>query len=85
MKVNELLTRRKFQPNSLPVCTYSGQYVFDLMDTYGGGIAVFWVAIFETFIIMWVYGVQEFADDISFMVNATIGWYWRVSFNKVER
>ena len=65
--------------NSLPVCTYSGQFVFDLMDTYGGGIAVFWVAIFETFVIMWVYGVQEFANDISFMVNATIGWYWRVS------
>jgi SNF family Na+-dependent transporter len=43
---------------SLPVCTYSGQFVFDIMDTYGGGIAVFWVAIFETIVIMWVYGVQ---------------------------
>ena len=61
------------------MCTYSGQYVFDLMDTYGGGISVFWVAIFETIVIMYVYGVNNFSEDISFMVNAPIRWYWRVS------
>jgi len=66
---------------SLPVCTYSGQFVFDIMDTYGGGISVFWVAIFETIVIMYIYGVGNFADDISFMVNAPIRWYWRVSLN----
>ena len=47
----------------------SGQYVFDLMDTYGGGLGVLWVAIFESAVIMWVYGVNRFADDLGFMLN----------------
>ena len=47
----------------------SGQYVFDLMDTYGGGLGVLWVAIFESTVIMWVYGVGRFADDLGFMLN----------------
>ena len=49
--------------------SYSGQYVFDLMDTYGGGLGVLWVAIFESAVIMWVYGVNRFSDDIGFMLN----------------
>ena len=47
----------------------SSQYVFDLMDTYGGGLGVLWVAIFESAVIMWVYGVNRFADDLGFMLN----------------
>ncbi len=49
--------------------SYSGQYVFDLMDTYGGGLGVLWVAIFETIAIMWIYGVGRFADDLKFMLD----------------
>jgi solute carrier family 6 amino acid/orphan transporter-like 15/16/17/18/20 len=59
--------------------TYSGTYVFDIMDTYGGGVAVLWLAVFETIGVMWVYGVKNFADDVGFMVKSNIGWYWKVS------
>ena len=48
------------------------------MDTYGGGLGVLWLAIFETIALMWVYGVQRFADDIGFMLNTKINWYWKV-------
>ena len=54
---------------SIPCVSVSGQYVFDLMDTYGGGLGVLWVAIFESAVIMWVYGVNRFADDLGFMLN----------------
>ncbi len=64
---------------SLPLVTNSGQYMFDIMDTYGGGIAVFWIAIFETIIVCWIYGVQNFADDVGFMVKSRVGWYWKVN------
>ena len=63
---------------SLPCVSYSGSYVFDIMDTYGGGLGVLWLAIFETIALMWVYGVQRFADDIGFMLNTKINWYWKV-------
>ena len=52
--------------------SYSGQYVFDLMDTYGGGLGVLWVAIFETVVIMWIYGVNRFADDLGFMLRTKV-------------
>ena len=39
------------------------------MDTYGGGLGVLWVAIFETMAIMWIYGVQRFSSDLKFMLN----------------
>jgi hypothetical protein len=49
------------------------------MDTYGGGLGVLWLAIFETVVISWIYGVQRFADDMGFMLNTKINIYWKVS------
>ena len=51
------------------------------MDTYGGGMGVLIIAIFETTVIMWIYGVGRFSDDLKFMFNSEpihffgkIGW-----------
>lgn len=33
-----------------------GQYVFDLMDTYGGGFTVLVIGACEMIGIMWIYG-----------------------------
>lgn len=54
---------------SLPCVSYSGAYVFQIMDDYGGGMSVLWIAIFEMFFIMWIYGSQNFAKDLDFMLN----------------
>ena len=55
------------------------------MDDYGGGMSVMWIAIFEMFFIMWIYGSQHFArvspilitlidppppQDINWMLNS---------------
>jgi SNF family Na+-dependent transporter len=42
----------------LPCVSSSGQYILDLMDTYGAGFAVLWVAIWEMIGLMWIYGVR---------------------------
>ena len=53
------------------------------MDTYGGGLGVLWVAIFETMVIMWIYGVGRFSDDLRFMldykVNILIKICWSIT------
>ena len=54
---------------SLPCVSTSGQYVFQIMDDYGGGMSVMWIAIFEIAFIMWIYGVMNFADDLNFMLG----------------
>ena len=39
------------------------------MEKYGLGLSIFWVAIFESTVIMWIYGVKRFADDLKFMLE----------------
>ena len=35
--------------------------MFNLMDNYGGGMSVMWIAITEMIGIMWFYGANNFA------------------------
>ena len=51
------------------------------MDTYGGGLGVVWVAIFETVAVMWIYGVNRFADDLKFMLNTNTNIFWKVTWS----
>ena len=38
-----------------------GAFIFQIMDDYGGGMSVMWIAIFEVIGIMWFYGANNFA------------------------
>merc|ERR1711989_52528 len=55
---------------SMPVCNSSfllcsslsfPRYVLNLMDTYGAGFAVIWIALWEVVALMWIYGVCNFS------------------------
>ena len=37
------------------------RYVLNLMDTYGAGFAVIWIALWEVIALMWIYGVCNFS------------------------
>ena len=56
-----------------------GQYVLDLMDTYGAGMSVMIIAMFELATIMWAYGVKNFCLDLKSMLGFTPSWYFKVS------
>ena len=62
----------------LPCASFRGQYVLDLMDTYGAGMSVIIIAIFELVAIMWGYGVNNFCKDIKSMLGFTPSWYFKV-------
>jgi len=61
----------------LPCITQSGQYVLDLMDTYGAGISVLILAVLEMVAIMWVYGVNKFCKDVEAMLGFYPNWYFK--------
>jgi len=61
---------------SLPCMSYSGAFVFQIMDEYGGGMSVMWIAIFEVIGIMWFYGANNFAKDLNFMLNISMDGCW---------
>lgn len=47
-----------------------GIYIFELINLYGGsGICILWLAIFECIAISWVYGVDEFYDNVKFLLG----------------
>jgi len=54
----------------LPCVSFNGQYVLNLMDTYGAGFAVIWIALWEVVALMWIYGVCNFSKDISLMIGS---------------
>jgi len=62
----------------LPCITQSGQYVLDLMDTYGASISVMVIAVAEMIAIMWGYGVNNFCKDLQSMLGFYPGLYFKV-------
>jgi len=62
----------------LPCLSECGQYVLDLMDTYGAGMSVIIIAIFELVAIMWGYGVSNFCKDLKSMLGFTPSWYFKI-------
>merc|ERR1719318_624243 len=62
----------------LPCITQSGQYVLDLMDTYGASISVMVIAVAEMIAIMWGYGANNFCKDLQAMLGFYPGLYFKV-------
>jgi len=57
---------------SLPCVSNAGQYVFQIMDDYGGGMSVLWIAIFEMVCICWIYGANNVGKDLNFMLDISL-------------
>ena len=64
----------------LPCVTRGGQYIFEIMGYYGGSIPLLFIAIFECLGLMWVYGYDNFAFDIYYMLEKEMGRYWRITW-----
>ncbi|XP_046391342.1 sodium-dependent proline transporter-like isoform X2 [Ischnura elegans] len=64
----------------LPCVTYGGNYVLTLMDAYGGGIAVLFIAISECIGLIWIYGLHKICDDLEFMLGYRPQLYWRITW-----
>ena len=51
--------------------------MLNLVDHFGGTFLVFVLAIFELMGIFWIYGLENFCDDVEFMLNRRPGVYWK--------
>ncbi|CAL1682502.1 unnamed protein product [Lasius platythorax] len=58
-------------------CTPGGQYILNLVDYFGGTFIIVFLASFEVIAISWVYGIDNFMDDIEFMTGRRPFFYWR--------
>ncbi|XP_043244062.1 sodium-dependent nutrient amino acid transporter 1-like [Amphibalanus amphitrite] len=55
--------------------TPGGQFILNLVDFFGGGFIVFILATLEVVAIQWVYGINNFCDDLEFMTGARPNCY----------
>ncbi|XP_037776079.1 sodium-dependent proline transporter-like isoform X2 [Penaeus monodon] len=62
----------------IPMCATMGQYIFYLVDSFGGGVGVLLIAILELVGLHWVYGVRRFSEDLKFMLGYNPSMFWKV-------
>ncbi|XP_076756202.1 sodium-dependent nutrient amino acid transporter 1 isoform X2 [Xylocopa sonorina] len=63
---------------SIIYVTPGGQFILALVDYYGTSFVVFILAFFEITALTWVYGIENFLDDIEFMLGRKMSSYWRI-------
>ncbi|GIY38113.1 sodium- and chloride-dependent glycine transporter 2 [Caerostris darwini] len=68
----------------LPCVLQGGQYILNLMDTYGGGVASMFIATIEISALMWGYGADKFVSDLDFMLGFRPGLYWRLCWKYIS-
>ena len=57
--------------------TPGGQAILALVDFFGGGFIIFVLAMIEVLAVSWIYGLKRFTSDIKFMLNVSVGIYWK--------
>nr|XP_012151976.1 PREDICTED: sodium-dependent nutrient amino acid transporter 1-like isoform X2 [Megachile rotundata] len=64
-------------------CTPGGQFMLELVDYYAGSFIVFILATLEITGIFWVYGLENFLDDVEYMLKRRPSIYWRVCWSVI--
>ena len=57
---------------------YGGVYLLQIVDLSTGGFPMLVTALCEICIINWIYGYEQFAEDIELMLGKKPNWYWKV-------
>ncbi|TMW41858.1 hypothetical protein DOY81_013062, partial [Sarcophaga bullata] len=61
---------------SILLTTNGGMYIFQLLDWYSVSIPVLVICIFEIVMVAWIYGIDNFFDDINFMIGQKLEKIW---------
>ncbi|XP_050448006.1 sodium-dependent nutrient amino acid transporter 1-like isoform X1 [Cataglyphis hispanica] len=87
--INEQFPKLKTWQIVVPTCflgfligtiyvTPGGQFILTLVDYYGASFVVFILASFEMTGVIWIYGFENFLEDVEFMLDRQPSVYWRI-------
>ncbi|CAL1531393.1 unnamed protein product, partial [Lymnaea stagnalis] len=62
----------------LPMMFQVGFHIVSIMDTYLSGLPQLFIGGATVVAFAWIYGIGRLCTDISRMLNAPIGWWWRL-------
>lgn len=78
-----VIVMAKFFLLGLPMVTYGGMYIINLVDSNAGGFPLLVIGFCEVIAINWVYGYNFFSKDIELMLGKPPGLYWKVTWKFV--
>lgn len=61
----------------LPYLTPGGQFVLTLVDHFGVTFLFFILTTVEVVVVIWWYGLDNFCNDVEFMLERKLGIYWK--------
>ncbi|XP_041665263.1 sodium-dependent neutral amino acid transporter B(0)AT1-like [Cheilinus undulatus] len=65
---------------SLLFATQSGLYWVTLFDNFAGSIPLLIIGVFELIVVVYLYGIDRFNEDIKFMIGYKPSIFWQVSW-----
>ncbi|XP_053214889.1 sodium-dependent serotonin transporter-like [Panonychus citri] len=69
---------------ALPTTTYGGNYVVQLLDTYGATFPLLFIVFIESVAICWFYGANRFSLQIKEMLGYMPGIFWRTCWTYIS-
>ncbi|KAK3589109.1 hypothetical protein CHS0354_017451 [Potamilus streckersoni] len=69
---------------AIPCTTSGGMYVFKILDTFAAGTSIIFTVLCQVLAVSWLYGVDQFCDDIQRMIGHRPGLYWRICWKFVS-
>ncbi|KAK3104526.1 hypothetical protein FSP39_004176 [Pinctada imbricata] len=67
----------------IPCVTQGGVYVLTLIDWYCASISIMFLAFMESFVLAWLYGVDQLFEDIEMMLGYKPSSLWKVMWKFV--
>lgn len=58
-------------------------FILQLFDWYSSAIAVIVVCLVEIIMVSYVYGIDQFMDDVEFMMNRRPSLFWKISWKYI--
>lgn len=51
-------------------------YILQLLDWYAASISVILICLVEVIVVGWTYGVRRFVNDLEYMIQDKVHWWW---------
>lgn len=68
----------------LPMVCQGGMYLLTIVDLSAGNFPLLFIALTELIVLNWVYGYDEFAEDLELMLGHKPNLYWKICWKYVS-
>lgn len=68
---------------SVLMVTQGGMYILQLFDWYSASVSVILICLIEVILVGWFYGVENFSNDIYFMIGRYPGRMWLICWKYI--